>query len=77
VRRGTPSASARRIAVVQRLSSMNGVPQLSVPKTARSIRTIDLDARTASVLPQRHEHLRNEGRPPAGSDLVCAPSGRR
>lgn len=71
------SDDASRIGVVQRLASVNGIPELSVPKSARSVRTIELDTRTAAVL-RAHRARRAADRAGfPGVDLVCAPQGRR
>jgi integrase len=44
-----------RVAVRQRLASVDGVPQLSIPKSPRSRRTIDLDRRTIDALKLHHK----------------------
>ena len=52
---------AGRLAVRQRLASVDGTPQLSVPKSPRSRRTIDLDRRTLDAL-RRHREQQLEER---------------
>lgn len=44
------SLTAGRISVRQRLASVNGTPRLSVPKSVRSLRVIDLDELTVAAL---------------------------
>jgi integrase len=52
---GDLSFDTGRFAVRQRLASVDGVPQLSVPKSDRSRRTIDLDRRTLEALKLHRE----------------------
>ncbi|MEX2621576.1 MAG: site-specific integrase [Egibacteraceae bacterium] len=60
-----------RLAVRQRLASVDGHPQLSVPKSPRSRRTIDLDRRTLEALKLHRERQLDDRRRwgPAWHDL--------
>ncbi|MBA2319087.1 MAG: site-specific integrase [Euzebyales bacterium] len=51
---------AGRLAVRQRLASVDGKPQLSVPKSPRGRRTIDLDRRTLDALKLHREQQLEE-----------------